>query len=67
MKTNKPKTKIITGCNDCPFLFFDHDNDTAHCAIDKQEMDIELIDIKNVKTPKWCPLTVQPIIVTYES
>jgi hypothetical protein len=69
MKTNKPKTKIITGCNDCPFCLWGGVN--AYCIIEngRTEKPIEVFrnDFDNIVTPAWCPLKIQPVIVTYET
>lgn len=69
-KMKKPKTRIITGCNDCPF-FRRRRSGIPFCKIDESvkvynsdKMNgLELIPI----TPENCPLKTQPIIVTYES
>lgn len=62
MKTRKPKTKIITGCNDCPFCVYDSTHAECGCNLD---LTISLQEPPI--TPVNCPLKTQPIIVSYES
>lgn len=66
MKTNKPKTKIITGCNDCPFCVRDTEQAEHYCIL-KSESELESFSFNEPITPQWCPLKTQPIIVTYET
>lgn len=63
MKTRKPKTKIITGCSDCPFL------EKNARGIFCNELGNTMIDLSGGKavTPAWCPLKTQPITITYET
>lgn len=70
MITRKPKTRIITGCNNCPFLLHKRSG-TPYCNIDEE---IKIHNSNEMKgtalvplTPDDCPLKTQPIIVTYES
>jgi hypothetical protein len=70
MQANKPKTKIITGCNDCPFVYYDINKAKffwPHCGARDHENELETASLDIIKTPTWCPLKTQPIIITYES
>jgi hypothetical protein len=69
-----PVTKIITGCNDCPFcVYIDAIADMPSnglCNIEADDNNGKYTSIEmdrgNFITPEWCPLKIQPIIVSYE-
>jgi len=71
MQTNKPKTKIITGCSDCPF-YATSNLGNPRCKLNLR-LKIYLSDqIKGMSdllptTPQACPLKTQAIIITYET
>lgn len=64
----EPKTKIITGCNDCPFWRRNRIYEWQDCGLDKDLIIYsEPPDYISKTAPKNCPIKTQPIIVTYES
>lgn len=62
-------TKIVTGCNDCPFASV-YGNDSM-CNIEANNITGNYTKIEmyngNIITPTWCPLKTQPITVMYET
>lgn len=70
MKTRIPKTKIVTGCNDCPFVFYKPNKEriiSPHCDANDDESELKTNSLEDILTPPDCPLKTQPIIITYES
>lgn len=67
MNENNPITKLIKGCNNCPFNVKSIDEGYAICEVDNP-YDLKAIMMygKSPITPDWCPLKIQPIIVKYE-
>lgn len=75
MKTRSPKTKIITGCNDCPFCILSR-LDMPKCTVSNwvKILNSDKLNPMHIRhgaaipiTPEDCPLKTQPIIVTYET
>lgn len=67
MVTNKPKTRIITGCKDCPFWRRNRVYEWQDCGLDKDLLVFRDLETYKTITPIACPIKTQPIIITYES
>lgn len=63
----KPKTKIITGCIDCPMHSMDGEMGDHTCGYDLGIIIYPASVINDTPvTPSDCPLKTQPILITYE-
>lgn len=64
-------TKIVSGCNDCPFIYYDINKQGnmfwPHCGEKETDNELQTASLDMVLTPTWCPLKTQPITVTYEA
>jgi len=79
---NNTNTRVITGCIDCPFRFHEYDDyalghdtiESCNLAVDLNldEYFIDSYDTKNqdeltLKTPKWCPLKNNSLLLTFKN